>query len=68
MSSVMKNHAGPVVRRMASSEQDRRHRRHDRWAVAVVLALMVVLLALLMWLANMGGTVHEGIDYWPTLP
>jgi len=43
---------------------DREQLRHDRWVAAGVLALVAVLIALIVWLASMGGTTGVNDYYW----
>jgi hypothetical protein len=43
--------------------------RRDRRTAATVLALMIALMALIIWLASMGGPVeYNDIDYWHMMP
>lgn len=65
MSSVLKQ-AGP---RFPSPRSDKKQLQRDRWTAFVVLSIVVAMMALLVWLASLGGGVaNEGIDYWHMMP
>ena len=43
--------------------------RHDRTAAVVVLAVLIGLMALLIWLASFGTVPQNNIhDFWPMMP
>ncbi len=43
--------------------------RRDRRTAMLVFALMIALLGGIIWLASLGGgTIPQGIEYWPTMP
>lgn len=42
--------------------------RHDRHVAIIVLAVMAALMALIIWLASLGGGPVEPIEYWELMP
>ncbi len=42
--------------------------RRDRYTAIVVMVFMMALMALMMWLASLGGGPVEPTDYWPMIP
>jgi len=53
---------------MGGSSVDRDQLRRDRWTAVAVMAVTMALMALLVWLASIGGRVPEGIEYWHVMP
>ncbi|HJN10573.1 MAG TPA: hypothetical protein QF564_17935 [Pirellulaceae bacterium] len=69
MSTVMKNHTGPIVSPPAKQPLDDKQLRRDRWTAIAVVTVVIALMALIVWLASLGGGVeYEGIDYWHMMP
>lgn len=69
MSTVMKSHSGHQLPSPAKRPESDEQLRRDRWTLALVIAVMVALMALIIWLASLGGgTVPNGVDYWPMMP
>jgi hypothetical protein len=53
----------------AGKRQDDKQLRRDRWTAIIVVAVMAALMALVIWLASLGGGVeYEGMDYWHMMP
>lgn len=68
MSTAMHSHTGPVASPPAQQPQNDQLRRDRRTAV-IVVAVMVALMALVIWLASLGGGVeYDSIDYWHMMP
>ena len=68
MSTVMKSSAGPMLR-SPMGPLDKKQLRRDRWTAVAVVAVVIVMMALIVWLASMGGGVaYEAIEYWPMMP
>jgi hypothetical protein len=43
--------------------------RRDRRTAIIVVAVMLAVMALLVWLASLGGDApFQEIDYWPMMP
>ena len=42
--------------------------KRDRRTAMVVLAIMLALMALVIWLASLGEGVPVDTDYWPMMP
>jgi hypothetical protein len=69
MSIGMKQQSGLKVSPPAKQPLDDKQLRRDRWTAIAVVMVTIALMALIVWLASVsGGTVHEGIDYWPMMP
>ena len=50
-------------------EPDKQQLRHDRMVGIAVLAIIAALMALMMWLASLGGGTPADVhDYWPMMP
>ncbi len=69
MSTVMKRGTGPIVPPPAKEPQDDKQLRRDRRTAAIVLALMIALMAFILWLASMSEPIeYNDIDYWHMMP
>lgn len=68
MSTVMQGRNNPLPS-SGRPPIDKRQLQHDRWVAATVVGIIIVMMALLVWIASMGGGVPaEGIDYWHLMP
>ena len=66
MSTVMKSSTGSMFPSPAMPQSDESQLRHDRWTAAVVVAIVVAMMALIVWLASLGGGAsYEVLNYWP---
>lgn len=70
--TALSNHPGTNAPRTGpsssmNSEWSKRQLRHDRLATVVVLIVIVALMAIMLWLASLGGTTLEPTDYWPIM-
>ena len=65
MSTHLKQHAGPLFlppTRMPRTRtaKDANHLRHDRWIALLVVVVLIAMMALITWLASLGGSVDPG--------
>ena len=69
MSTVMKSSTGSMLPSPVKPSLDPKQLRHDRWTAAIVVAVVVAMMALIVWLASLGGGVaYEGVEYWNMMP
>jgi hypothetical protein len=69
MSIATKKHVDPGLFPPAKQSRDDKQLRSDRWTAVVVVAVMLALMAVIIWLASMtGGTVPDGFEYWDMMP
>ncbi len=68
MLTSLKPTRGSSSPHMGGSSVDRDQLRRDRWTAVAVMAVTMALMALLVWLASIGGRVPEGIEYWHVMP
>ncbi len=69
MFGVMQHHPRPMVPLPSGKPHDDKQLRRDRWTAILVVAVMAALMALVIWLASLGGGVeYDGIDYWHMMP
>lgn len=65
MSTVMKKGTAPILPPPVSEPRDDKQLRRDRRTATIVLAALIALLALIIWLAGMGGPIeYQDTDYW----
>ncbi|MEO8498867.1 MAG: hypothetical protein ABI614_27715 [Planctomycetota bacterium] len=69
MSTMMKEGFGVTPSPSSTTPPSKDQLRRDRRTAILVVAIMATLMGLVIWLASMsGGSVPEGIDYWPMMP
>ncbi len=68
MSTVMNNGTGPILPPPANEPRDESQIRRERWTAALGFAVVVALVALMIWLASISGVEYDGSDYWQMLP
>lgn len=58
--------SAPAVRKTARS---RNQLRKDRFVATIALVIVLAMMALIFWLASLGGGGADYInDYWPMMP
>ncbi len=69
MSTVMKKQTDPLVPPPAKQPRDDKQLWYDRWTVLIAVTVVVIMMALLIWVASLGGSVaSEVVDYWHMIP
>jgi hypothetical protein len=68
MSTTMKRTRFETTSPPAKGRLGNEQLRRDRWTAVAVMAVTIVLMAFLVWLASIGGNVHEGFDHWSVMP
>ena len=68
MSTVMKYKNPRMVYPSPRESLDKQKLRHDRWTAVVVVAVTIAMMALMVWLASLGGGGYTGNEYWYIMP
>ena len=66
MASVMKNSSGPLFGPPLGSI-NRTQLRRDRWTAVAVVAIVVAMMAAIVWLASLSGGGAYSIEHWPIM-
>lgn len=69
MLTVMKHQTSPLASPPTLQPGVNKQLRRDRWTALTVVTVVIAMMALLVWLASLGGGVpNEGIEYWHMMP